>query len=236
MSDTKRVSSTSIASLRTTCPCAGEPGGADRRRLRAGRQPRLPRRRRVPARQETGDHRHGVKNFSPTYRALGDDIKVDVERESLDERGLSEDDLMAVTHENDDEEDVSSIEIVDRCPHGRDHGGARRRPELEGREDVHVAHREQVALRARRSLPGVAHVLPGDAVLLIEDAVVGACAGRNRAGAALCAAMPGCTIAVLGPDLAARGIPAEAIVEGVAVVDYGGFVDLAIHDKVQAWL
>ncbi len=59
----------------------------------------------------------GVKNFSPTYRALGDyDVKkLYVERESLDERGLSEDDLMAVTHENDDEEDVSSIEIVDRA-------------------------------------------------------------------------------------------------------------------------
>lgn len=59
----------------------------------------------------------GVKNFSPTYRALGDyDVKkLFVERESLAERGLTEDDLMAVTHENDDEEDVSSIEIVDRA-------------------------------------------------------------------------------------------------------------------------
>ncbi len=83
----------------------------------------------------------------------------------------------------------------------------------------------------------LAHVLPGDAVLLIEDAVVGARAGETAPARALKAAMPGCTIAVLGPDLAARGIPAEAIVEGVAVVDYGGFVDLAAtHDKVQAWL
>ena len=59
----------------------------------------------------------GVKNFAPTYRALGDyDVKkVFVERESLEERGLSEDDLMAITHENDDEEDVSSVEIVDRA-------------------------------------------------------------------------------------------------------------------------
>ncbi|MCE1238025.1 MAG: sulfurtransferase complex subunit TusC [Hyphomicrobiales bacterium] len=59
----------------------------------------------------------GVKNFAPTYRALGDyDVKkLFVERESLEERGLTEDDLMEVTHENDDEEDVSSIEIVDRA-------------------------------------------------------------------------------------------------------------------------
>lgn len=59
----------------------------------------------------------GVKNFAPTYRALGDyDVrKLYVEREALEERGLTEDDLMEVTHENDDEEDVSSIEIVDRA-------------------------------------------------------------------------------------------------------------------------
>lgn len=59
----------------------------------------------------------GVKNFAPTYRALGDyDVrKLYVEREGLAERGLTEDDLMEVTHENDDEEDVSSIEIVDRA-------------------------------------------------------------------------------------------------------------------------
>ena len=59
----------------------------------------------------------GVKNFSPTYRALGDyDVKkLFVERESLAERGLSEADLMEVTHENDEEEDVSSIEVVDRA-------------------------------------------------------------------------------------------------------------------------
>ena len=59
----------------------------------------------------------GVKNFSPTYRALGDyDVKkLFVERESLVERGLGEDDLMEITHENDDEEDVSSVEIVDRA-------------------------------------------------------------------------------------------------------------------------
>lgn len=83
----------------------------------------------------------------------------------------------------------------------------------------------------------LAHALPGDAVLLIEDAVVGARAGSTDAAKALKAAMPGCTIHVLGPDLAARGIPADAIVEGVGVVDYGGFVDLAAnHDKVQAWL
>ena len=42
----------------------------------------------------------GMKNFSPTYRALGDyDIKkLYVEKESLDERGLKPEDLMEITY------------------------------------------------------------------------------------------------------------------------------------------
>ena len=41
----------------------------------------------------------------------------------------------------------------------------------------------------------------------------------------------------LGPDLQARGLAQERVLSGVEVVDYEGFVDLAVaHDKVQAWL
>lgn len=58
----------------------------------------------------------GTKNFSPTYRALGDyDIsKIFVERESLEKRGLSEEDLMALTYEDEDDDwaEKSSIHIV----------------------------------------------------------------------------------------------------------------------------
>ena len=48
----------------------------------------------------------GVKNFSPTFRALGDyDVsKLFVERESLEERGLSEDDLIEVVYEDEDDD------------------------------------------------------------------------------------------------------------------------------------
>jgi tRNA 2-thiouridine synthesizing protein C len=60
----------------------------------------------------------GMKNFSPTYRALGDyDIKkLYVEQESLDERGLKPDDLMEVTYEDEDEDyaEKPSIRIVNR--------------------------------------------------------------------------------------------------------------------------
>jgi tRNA 2-thiouridine synthesizing protein C len=59
----------------------------------------------------------GFKNFSATYRALGDyDIrKLYVEQESLDERGLSVDNLMELTHDTDDEEDIPSIRVVSRA-------------------------------------------------------------------------------------------------------------------------
>ena len=48
----------------------------------------------------------GMKNFSSTDRALGDyDInKLYVSKESLDERGLSEDDLMPLVYEDEDDD------------------------------------------------------------------------------------------------------------------------------------
>ncbi|NOZ53219.1 MAG: sulfurtransferase complex subunit TusC [Gammaproteobacteria bacterium] len=58
----------------------------------------------------------GVKNFSPTYKALGDyDInKIYVEKESLQARGLNQDDLMALTYEDEDDDwaEKNSIHIV----------------------------------------------------------------------------------------------------------------------------
>jgi tRNA 2-thiouridine synthesizing protein C len=60
----------------------------------------------------------GMKNFSPTYRALGDyDIKkLYVEKESLDERGLKPEDLMEITYEDEDEDfaEKPSVSIVSR--------------------------------------------------------------------------------------------------------------------------
>lgn len=61
----------------------------------------------------------GMKNFSPTYKALGDyEVnKLYVERESLSERGLSEDDLMELTWEDEDEDwaEKPSIRVVSRA-------------------------------------------------------------------------------------------------------------------------
>lgn len=58
----------------------------------------------------------GQKNFSPTYNALGDyDItKLYVEKESLEARGLTEDDLMPLVWEDEDDDwaEKPSIRIV----------------------------------------------------------------------------------------------------------------------------
>ncbi|MGO9007491.1 MAG: sulfurtransferase complex subunit TusB [Beijerinckiaceae bacterium] len=80
------------------------------------------------------------------------------------------------------------------------------------------------------------HAADGDVVLLIEDAVVGARKTGAFAGA-LQAKQASCSIYVLGPDLAARGMKIEDIADGIGLVDYGGFVDLvASHARVCAWL
>jgi len=60
----------------------------------------------------------GIKNFSPTFRALGDYevTKLYVEQESLDERGLTLDDLQQVTYEDEDDDwaEKPSIRVVSR--------------------------------------------------------------------------------------------------------------------------
>lgn len=60
----------------------------------------------------------GMKNFSPTYRALGDyEInKLYVSKESLEERGLTVDDLMELTYEDEDDDyaEKPSIILVNR--------------------------------------------------------------------------------------------------------------------------
>jgi tRNA 2-thiouridine synthesizing protein C len=69
----------------------------------------------------------GTKNFTPTYRALGDyDVnRIFVERESLELRGLVKEDLMPLSWEDEDddwaEKDsihvVSSTELADIIEH-----------------------------------------------------------------------------------------------------------------------
>ena len=61
----------------------------------------------------------GMKNFSPTYAALGDyEVnKIYVEKESLEERGLTLDDLQHLVWEDEDEDwaEKDSIRLVSRA-------------------------------------------------------------------------------------------------------------------------
>lgn len=75
----------------------------------------------------------------------------------------------------------------------------------------------------------------GSALLLIEDGVYAA-TKSSAAGNAIHGAMADIQVYALWPDVEARGIQ-DRVLEGVKMVDYGGFVDLvAGHSNVQSWL
>lgn len=80
------------------------------------------------------------------------------------------------------------------------------------------------------------HASAGAAVLLIEDGVYAALT-RTSVEGRVKGALDNVKVYALGPDLQARGLSEERVIPGISVVDYAGFVDLAVeHDKVQAWL
>jgi tRNA 2-thiouridine synthesizing protein B len=76
---------------------------------------------------------------------------------------------------------------------------------------------------------------PGAAVLLIEDGVYAATRG-SAAEAKMRDAMGQLKVYVLKPDMEARGM-ADRVMDGVTLVDYGGFVDLVTeHPNCQSWM
>lgn len=76
----------------------------------------------------------------------------------------------------------------------------------------------------------------GSTILLIEDAVYAAPKG-TAVEEKIAAATTRYRICALAPDLKARGLGESELVDGIRLVDYGGFVDLvAEHDTVQTWL
>lgn len=85
------------------------------------------------------------------------------------------------------------------------------------------------------TLDTVLRLAPAGALLLIEDAVYAATKG-SAAEPKLRQAMGRMKVYALAPDLAARGM-AERLIDGVATVDYDGFVDLVVeHPNSQSWL
>ena len=78
----------------------------------------------------------------------------------------------------------------------------------------------------------VGYVRDGDTLLLIEDGIYAAMQGGSAA-----AKLDGLDVAVMGSDLAARGLAEDKLIDGVSVVDYAGFVDLVeAKDSTQSWL
>ncbi len=76
----------------------------------------------------------------------------------------------------------------------------------------------------------------GSSVLLIEDGVYGAMNGTSMNGK-LSDAGNRLQFYVLGPDLRARGLSEEDVMDCIEVVDYDGFVDLVVeHDATHACL
>jgi tRNA 2-thiouridine synthesizing protein B len=77
----------------------------------------------------------------------------------------------------------------------------------------------------------------GSTVLMIEDGVAGALQNTTASADIAGAMANGVKFAVLGEDLNARGLAADRVMDGINVVDYAGFVQLAAdHDNVQSWL
>ena len=80
------------------------------------------------------------------------------------------------------------------------------------------------------------HASVGDAILMIEDAVVGAVINTSFA-TKIEAALQDKSVYVLLGDLAARGLREDRIISGVEAVDYAGFVDLTVNNATtQSWL
>ena len=82
----------------------------------------------------------------------------------------------------------------------------------------------------------LAHAEAGSPVLLIEDAVYAALAGTAQSCKVECKIGTN-PVFVLEADLKARGVADKALIAGVKIVNYAGFVDLVVeHGTVNAWL
>jgi len=95
---------------------------------------------------------------------------------------------------------------------------------------LHILNRSP---NMRSSLQSCLRVIQkSDAIILIEDAVIAA-KKDNHTEAFINNAM---NVFVLEPDLKARGIQADQVIQGIELVDYKGFVKLTVkYNGVQTW-
>ncbi|GAB6067323.1 hypothetical protein JCM13664_06410 [Methylothermus subterraneus] len=79
----------------------------------------------------------------------------------------------------------------------------------------------------------LARLGPADALLLLGDAVYGAC--RESPVAANLLTSPAACYVLL-PDLKARGIALEKVLPKITPVDFNGFVDLTVaYPRILTW-
>jgi tRNA 2-thiouridine synthesizing protein B len=87
----------------------------------------------------------------------------------------------------------------------------------------------------RNSLDACLRIAESGTILLIEDAVYAATRGASTEPRVR-EALGRFKICALLPDLEARAV-ADRVIDGVATVDYGGFVDLVTQEpNCQSWL
>lgn len=99
---------------------------------------------------------------------------------------------------------------------------------------LHIVNKSPFEKIAFRSC--LNHAKAGDSILMIEDATIGAIKASSFAET-LIGALADKKVYVLGGDLAARGIHHSRMIDGVEIVDYAGFVDLAVNNETtQSWL
>ncbi|HEX6828221.1 MAG TPA: sulfurtransferase complex subunit TusB [Burkholderiales bacterium] len=101
-----------------------------------------------------------------------------------------------------------------------------------GKRMLHVVNKSPLDRGNLASCLRVAR--PRSGLLLIEDGIFAAVKGTAAADSLKQA--DGVTVYALWPDVEARGMQ-DRMLDGVKMVDYGGFVDLvAEHATVQSWL
>ncbi len=98
---------------------------------------------------------------------------------------------------------------------------------------LHIVNRSPCESRSLELC--LARAAAGDTVLLIENAVYAAMRD-SIAARQIETALGRIAVCVLEPDLAARGFAAAAPLEGIARIDYAGFVELSVaHRAALSW-
>lgn len=100
---------------------------------------------------------------------------------------------------------------------------------------LHIVNKSPYENRTLENCLRVISHEEGASLLLIEDAVYAVTKG-NIAEGLLKGVMGKIKVYALWPDLEARGMQ-DRVIDGVKLVDYGGFVDLVVeHPNNQSWL